>query len=483
MPRERAATLEAQAQLLDLIWDAIILHSLDGAITYWNRASEAIYGWTKEEAIGGNVHALLKTEFPQPLEEIRKTVDQAGRWEGILIHSSRDGRRVTVASRWSLQKNEEGRPVAYLEINNDITRSAEVEETRSRLAAIVESSDDSIIGKTLDGTITSWNRGAQELFGYAAEEIIGRSISTLVPPDSPDEVPHILEQIRRGDKVDHYRTVRMRKDGRRINVSLTVSPIRDASATITGASSIARDITEQKRLEAELEETNAELEAFAYSVSHDLKAPLRGMRGFAQALVEDYGDPLDADGREYAERVMAAADRLHGMIQDLLAYSRVSRAKLKLQPVDLRAAVDAALAQLETPLRERDARVTTQDPLPEIVGHQATLVQVAANLLSNAVKFVPPDRRPEVRLWAEEGAGKVRLWVADNGIGISPEYHQQVFRVFERLHGDESYPGTGIGLAIVRKGVERMEGQVGLESELGGGSRFWVELPKSGREQ
>jgi signal transduction histidine kinase len=278
--------------------------------------------------------------------------------------------------------------------------------------------------------------------------------------------------------VDHYQTVRRGKCGRRIDVSLTVSPVRNAAGAVIGASSIARDITEQKRLQAELEETNAELEAFAYSVSHDLKAPLRGMHGFAQALLEDYGGQLDAEGREYAERIMAAADRLHGMILDLLAYSRISRARLDLQPVSLRKVVGAAMDQLEAQLRERDARVIVREPLPEVAGHEATLVQVVVNLLSNAAKFVPPERNPEVRVWAEGVNGRARLWVEDNGIGVHPDYRQQIFRVFERLHGEESYPGTGIGLAIVRKGIERMGGNVGVESAPGCGSRFWIELSK-----
>lgn len=478
MPKERAVTLEAQAQLLDLIWDAILLHAMDGTITYWSMGAERIYGWTKEETLGENSHSLLKTEFPQPLGEIQAAVELEGRWEGTLVHTAREGRRVTVASRWTIQKDEAGRPVAYLEINNDITHLATAEETHARLAAIVESSDDAIIGKNLEGVITSWNRGAQQLYGYTTEEVVGRSISLLVPPDMPDEIPHILDKIKRGEKVDHYQTVRMGKGSRRIDVSLTVSPIRNAAGSIIGASSIARDITEQKRLQAELEETNAELEAFAYSVSHDLKAPLRGMHGFAQALLEDYGDQLDAEGREYAERIMAAADRLHGMIQDLLEYSRLSRARLDLQPVSLRKVVKAAMAQLEAQLRERDVRVTVREPLPEVMGHPTTLVQVVVNLLSNAAKFVPPDRPPEVRVWAEGADGRVRLWIEDNGIGIPADYHQQIFRVFERLHGEESYPGTGIGLAIARKGIERMGGRVGVESEPGLGSRFWIELSK-----
>ena len=229
---------------------------------------------------------------------------------------------------------------------------------------------------------------------------------------------------------------------------------------------------------AALQEANTEMEAFTYSVSHDLRAPLRAMQGFAQALLEDYSDQLDSLAQDYAHRIVAAASRMDTLINDLLAYSRLSRAEIQLQPITLAAVVVEALDQLEAELRERQAQVTVEEPLPDVVGHRTTLIQVVTNLLTNAVKFVAPGVQPQVRVWAEERDEWVRLWVQDNGIGIAPEHQERIFRVFERLHGIESYPGTGIGLAIVRKGLERMGGQVGVESQVGQGSRFWLELPQ-----
>ncbi len=227
---------------------------------------------------------------------------------------------------------------------------------------------------------------------------------------------------------------------------------------------------------AELEERNDELEAFGYSISHDLRAPLRAMQGFSQALLEDCGDRLDAMGREYAERIVAGARRMDELIRDLLAYSRVSRAELKLVRVPLTPVAHSALAELSGALRARSASVHVDEPLPAVMGHPATLSQVLTNLLGNGLKFVPPERTPELRVHAERHNGLVRVWVEDNGIGIAPEHQARIFRVFERLHSNDDYPGTGIGLAIVRKAVERMGGQVGVESSLGHGSRFWVEL-------
>jgi signal transduction histidine kinase len=202
------------------------------------------------------------------------------------------------------------------------------------------------------------------------------------------------------------------------------------------------------------------------------------MQGFSQALLEDYVDRLDAPGQEYAQRIQAAAQRMNTMIEDLLAYSRLSRVDLRLQRVDLASLVTDVLGELETELRAREADVAVRGELPAVIGHSAIIYQIVANLLTNAVKFVASGVKPEVQIWSEIRDEWVRLWIADNGIGIAPEYHERIFGVFQRLHGNRMYPGTGIGLATVRKGIERMGGRVGVESTAGQGSRFWVELPR-----
>ncbi len=226
-----------------------------------------------------------------------------------------------------------------------------------------------------------------------------------------------------------------------------------------------------------LQEIASEMESFSYTVSHDLRAPLRAMQGFADALLEEYADRLDETGQDYSRRIAAAAQRMDNLIQDLLTYGRLSRARLQPQRVSLETVVAAALAQLEIELKERQAEVTLEEGLPDVLGHQVTLVQVVVNLLSNAIKFVAPGVLPRVCLRANTEAGRVRLWVEDNGIGVAPEHQERIFRIFERLHSFDTYPGTGIGLAFVHKGISRMGGSVGLESTPGQGSRFWLELP------
>jgi len=247
--------LREQARLLDLTHDPVFTRGMDDQITYWNRGAEELYGWTREEALHKVSHQLIQTIFPAPLAGINAELLRTGRWEGELVNTKRDGTQVVVASRWSLQRDELGGPAAILETNNDITKSKRAEEAQLRLGAIVASSDDAIISKTLAGVITSWNAGAQRIFGYRAEEAVGLPINILIPPDRLDEESQIIERLRRGQSVHHFETVRIRKDGRKIHVSLAISPIKDAAGQVIGVSKIARDITERKRAEAELRES------------------------------------------------------------------------------------------------------------------------------------------------------------------------------------------------------------------------------------
>jgi signal transduction histidine kinase len=228
----------------------------------------------------------------------------------------------------------------------------------------------------------------------------------------------------------------------------------------------------------QLSETNQALEAFTYSIAHDLRAPLRAMSGFSRALLEDYGASLDASGQEFANRIASSAKRMDDLIQDLLGYSRLSREQIKLSPVNLESALDEVLKQCEPQAREKEAEIRVEPLHSEVWAHKGVLVQMFVNLLSNSLKFVATGVKPRVRIWMEEDLTWVRVSIQDNGIGIASEHYQRIFRVFERLHGTEEYPGTGIGLANVSKAAERMGGRVGLESQCQQGSRFWVELPK-----
>jgi PAS domain S-box-containing protein len=345
-----------------------------------------------------------------------------------------------------------------------------------------------------DGTIASWNQGAERLKGYKAEEIIGRHFSTFYSEnDRKNGLPG--EVLRTAAEEGHFAGEgwRYRQDGSRFWASIVVTPLRDEAGTLYGYSKVTRDMTERKHLLDELqrhahelelrvrerEETNAELEAFAYSVSHDLRAPLRAINGFASALLEDYSSQMDEGALDYVNEITAAVARMNSLVQDLLDYGRISRVDMAVEPVNLAEAVNSAAHQLG-PDRPN---LTIEVPGDlEVNGVQTVLIQVALNLLSNALKFSASGASPQVRVFTERSNGFVRLSVRDNGIGIAPEHQERIWNVFERLHSREEYPGSGIGLAIVKRAVIRMSGRYGVESQSGKGSTFWIELPEANKD-
>ncbi len=229
---------------------------------------------------------------------------------------------------------------------------------------------------------------------------------------------------------------------------------------------------------SELTSTNQQLEAFIYSIAHDLRAPLRAMQGFSTLLLEEIGPGLSDTGKSYARRINGSAQFMDALLLDLLAFSRVSQQRIELGPVDLATVVESVLARLRESIEEKCARVERPGPWPCVLAHELTLTQMLVNLISNALKFLGPNAAPVLRLHTEEAGPFLRIWVEDNGIGIDPAHQEQIFRPFTRLNG-ETYPGTGIGLAIVQKGAERMGGRAGVESVPHQGSRFWFELLKT----
>ncbi|HVV02491.1 MAG TPA: MEDS domain-containing protein [Verrucomicrobiae bacterium] len=393
--------------------------------------------------------------------------------------------------------------IRQLAVTRDVTVQRAVQDSWRFLAAVVENSDDAIITKDLNGFITSWNKGAERLFGYTAHEVVGKHISLLIPEGKEDEEPAILAQLRAGKRIDHYETARRRKDGALLDISITVSPVRNAEGKIIGASKIARDVTERKRMERELKDAHdklaranedleqrvrertaslhealVQMEEFSYSVSHDLRAPVRAMRGYATALVEDYGSGIDARARDYLDRIIRSSGRMERLIHDILTYSRVARAEVRILPVSLKKLIPEIIQQYPE-MQPPSAEILIREPLLPVLGHEPSLTQALSNLLGNAVKFVARGTTPKIHVWTELRGSCVRLWIEDNGIGIRPEYQSRLFGMFERVHQDQQYHGTGIGLAIVRKAIEKIGGRVGVESDGISGSSFWIELPQA----
>jgi hypothetical protein len=367
-------------------------------------------------------------------------------------------------------------------------RESSATHARERLAAIVESSDDAIIGKTLDGIITNWNQAAHRIFGYSADEAIGKSVSMLIPRDRLTEEADIIQRIARGERVSYYQTKRLTKDRRLIDVMLTVSPIKDRSGRIIGASKIARDVTDlnmtQEALanQAEaLKRSNEELERYAYIASHDLQEPLRTVASFARLLKQRCAGSLPEEGQEYLKFITDGVDRMQSLIQDLLSYSRIESRGTAFGTVDCAAVVARVLENLKSAMQSQGAEVTV-DPLPTVIGDATQLGQVFQNLLANAIKF-QNGKCSQIRVSAEEKQGEWQFSVRDNGIGIAPEYFERIFIIFQRLHTMEEYSGTGIGLAVCKKIVERHGGRIWLESSLGEGSNFFFSIPKREGDQ
>jgi PAS domain S-box-containing protein len=478
------------------IGDAIIVTDAAGLVTFLNPVAETLTGWTNAEAEGKrveNVFNIVNELTREPVERPVTEVLREKRVVGLANHTvliAKDGTERAIDDSGAPIRGADGSVVGVVMVFRDVTSQRAAQEAQTRLAAIIESSDDAIVGKDLTGRVTSWNQGAERIFGYAASEMIGQHISRIIPPERLQEEPEILERLKRGERVDHFETVRRAKDGRQVHVSLTISPIRNAEGEIVGASKIARDITDRKKIERELKryseelenkvaERTAELEAFSYSVSHDLRAPLRAMHGFADLLLQQYAPQLDAEGQDYLQRIKRSGTRLNQLIESILAYSRVSRMNLELRSIELDKLVPQVLDEYLN-LNHADADVQIKRPLAAVRANEPLLTQCISNLVSNAIKFVRPGERPRIHIATEPKESSVRLSVTDNGIGVTPENQDRIFDLFTRVHSLDAYAGSGIGLAIVERAVTRMGGKVGLNSEPHKGSTFWIELPKAG---
>lgn len=666
--------------------------ALDGRFEEVNDRFCEILGFSREEllsqtftditfekdraATAENVHQLLAGEIKDYTYEKRFV--------------RKDGSIVWGLTSVTLLMGEAGKPERFIGVIDDITLRKNAEELRSRLAAVVESSDDAILSMTFDTIVTTWNKGAERMFGYSAAEMIGQSIERLLPKGHEDEETKILNRISQGERIEDYETVRTAKDGRTLDVSLSVSPIRDATGTLTGVSKISRDITGRKRAEqalreesrvleilnetgkaiasqldlekivqivtdsatrlsgaqfgaffynvinqdgeafmlyslsgapreafekfghpratelfgptfrgegpvriadvtkdprygkmaphhgmpkghlpvcsylavpvisrsgivigglffghpepnifteraerlvtgvaaqaavaidnarlydaaqheisrrkqievelrsvqdqlrshaenletlvtertSKLRETIGELEAFSYSVSHDMRSPLRAMQGYADALLDEYAQKLDETGQDYLNRIKRAAGRMDLLIQDVLAYSRVAQGDVPLKAVQLESVIRDVIQNYPS-LQPDRARITIVTELPSVIGHEAYLTQAVSNILTNGVKFVARGVFPEISIGASRENGLVRVYFQDNGVGIAPEHRHRIFQIFGRVYSEKQYEGTGIGLAIAKKAAERMGGSIGVSSEFGRGSCFYLLL-------
>jgi len=598
-----------------------IVRLSDRSVIRANEALCRLWGSTPEEVIGKPtreysswVNEEEQLDFMQNLEQKGECLDCQTKLrlaDGRLLDFNVSSRQISFNGE-----------ACVLSVMRDITARKQNEVAAALLGAIVQSSDDAIVGKNLKGIVTSWNAGAEKLFGYLAPEMVGQSIRRLIPPERQHEEAEILARVRNGESIRHFETVRLCKDGRKIDVSVTVSAIKDDTGKIIGASKVARDITERKRtalalaesqalyhslveqmpagvfrkdaagryvfvnsyfarirnetpeqflgqlpqelppaerpfveeatrhhaqimktgrpievldeyrrndgqtlffhvvkspvldsdgkitgsqgvlldvttekraegevrrLNAELEQrviertaqleaANKELEAFSYSVSHDLRAPLRAVNGFAGIVLEEFGPQLNGEGRRYLERIRNGGRQMGVLIDDLLAFSRLGRQSMSTQSIDAAQLVQAALGEL-APQLERPQIVINTGQLPICRGDPVLVKQVWINLLSNAIKYTR-DRAPAIiEIGCERKQDEHIYFVRDNGAGFDMQYAHKLFGVFQRLHRSDEFEGTGVGLAIVQRIVHRHGGRVWAEAELDRGATFYFTLP------
>jgi PAS domain S-box-containing protein len=461
---------------LDALPEAVISANEDGLIVEFNRAAEEVFGYRPEEVLGEPLTLLM----PERLRLVHRNGFErflrTGESHMVGARTELTGLRrsgVEFPLELSLRAWDVGAGTSFTAVVRDLSERKQ-EEAHARLATIVESSEDAIVGTDLGGTITSWNRGARELYGYSAEEAQGRRVSILMPPERSDELTRMMERARLGERVERYETVRQRKDGRNVHVSVTISPVRDALGRITGTATIARDVTESKRAEDELRRSNEELEQFAYVASHDLSEPLRVIAGFIDLLARRYRGRLDEEADRFIDFTVSGVERMQTIIDDLLAYSRAGRAPLELVPVDTALLVQEVLQALASSIAERGASIEIGG-LPMVWAEPTLLRQLLQNVIGNAVKFAALQD-PRVRIAAVREPESWRFDIADNGAGVDPRHAKRIFEMFQRMHGRE-IPGTGIGLAIAKRAAERHGGSIWVAPAPGGGSVFRFTIP------
>lgn len=610
--RIRENRYREQAELLDLIFDAVIVRNAKDEITYWNRGAEELYGWDAEEVLGKVTHELFQTVFPKALAEIQAEILETGYWEAELMHRRRDGSVATVSSRWVLRRDAEGNPSGILESNRDIGRSKQEEQkfrnllesapdaivivdqkgliqlinaqteklfgyTRAELiGAPVETlvpqcfrgrhwshregyaqspqprsmgaglelygrrkdgtefpieislspletaegtlvcsairdvtqrkqlaerhrenelrfrllidavKDYAIISLDADGLVTTWNTGAERLKGYSSGEIIGQHMSRFYPQaDIARRKPD--QELQQAASTGHMEDQgwRVRKDGSHFWAEVAITAVHDSAGKLIGFLKIAKDITAKRDAEDQIQKLNSELtqrveelgtvnrelESFSYSVSHDLRAPLRHVDGFARILKEEYSPTLPEDAIRYLDRILEAATHMGQLIDDLLNLARIGRREMKREGVRIANVVKQAIAELPSEAQERHIEWRIE-PLPEMNCDAGLLKLVFTNLLSNAVKFTRKQPIAVIEIGARMTGGVATIFVRDNGVGFDPRYADKLFGVFQRLHRHEDFEGTGVGLATVQRIIRRHGGEIWAESQVNSGTTF-----------
>jgi PAS domain S-box-containing protein len=481
--------------LLEAAPDAMVVVNEVGEIVLLNVQAENQFGYKRDELLGQQVKNIIPDGFAERLiaDGTRTAADALAQQIGTGIELSgrrKDGNEFPIEIMLSPLENSEG--ILVTAAIRDITERKRVEETlrqseeRSRLI-VSNAKDYAILMLEPDGKIVNWNEGAERMKGYRAEEIIGQHFSCFYSAEeiSKGKPEFELEEAARVGRWEGEGW-RIRKDGSRFFASVAITALCDEEGMLRGFGKITRDITERKKSEEhlvktmeELRQSNDELQQFAYVASHDLQEPLRMVASYTQLLAKRYKGQLDADADEFINFAVDGCNRMQGLIQDLLSYSRSGASGKALRKISGENALREALTNLHTAIEESGA-IVTHDALPSIITDDTQLALVFQNLVGNGIKYRGVEA-PCIHVSATKNGGKEWIFsVRDNGLGIEPQYFERIFILFQRLHGREEFKGTGIGLAICKKIVERLGGRIWVESQPEEGSTFYFSLPESG---
>jgi PAS domain S-box-containing protein len=524
--RKRAEeALREQAQILDSA--QVFVRDMESRVVFWPRGAEKLYGFTPKEALGLLSHDLFHTQFPEPLEVVEKKLFETGTWEGELTHRKRDGSTIVVSSAWAVHRDNQGRPMRILETNTDITarkraenvlteqaeelsRQAEelarsresVEAQKLMLQSVLDSMAEGLVAADEQGKLVIWNPAAERILGLGTTNLpsqewtahYGLFLEDTVTPFPHDQLP--LVRAVRGETSTAQMFVRNAELEQGTWIEVGGGPLKDKHGVLRGGVVAFRDITQRKRDEQEIRELNAELEhrvvertaqllaankeleAFTYSVSHDLRAPLRHISGFSKMLSEEYGSTLPSDAQHQLQRIQEGTRRMGMLVDDLLNLARLGRRDLSVQAAGLKLIVNEVVAELAPDYEGRQIEWKIGD-LPEAECDSGLMKQVFQNLLLNAVKFT--RSRPEAvievgQIVQKDEAGSLAIFVRDNGVGFNMKYADKLFGVFQRLHRQEDFEGTGVGLATVQRIIQKHGGRIWAEAELDKGATFYFTL-------
>jgi PAS domain S-box-containing protein len=469
------------AAIIESSEDAIASKDLNGIITSWNKSAERLFGWTEEEIVGQPVLLIIPKELhhdePKILAKIRAG-ERIEHFETVRVH--KNGRRIDVSLTVSPIKDGKGNIIGAAKIVRDISRQKKLEEAALRLAAIVESSDDAIASKDLNGIITSWNRSAEKLFGYTADEIIGKSVTLIIPPELHHDEDMILSKIRRGEKIDHFETIRVHKNGEKVEVSLTISPIKDENGQVIGAAKIVRNITETNKIERALRTTEklAAAGRMAATVAHEINNPLEAVTNLVYLAKRD----LSNNDRvaSYLELAGRELDRVAHITRQTLGFYRDTSSPIRLNVTQT---LEDLLLLYEKRLESRNIKLVRQfEKDVEITALAGEIRQAFSNLITNAVDAMPHGGTLSLRVsksheWSNSDLRGVRITISDNGSGIDEKHRKKLFQPFFTTKRDV---GTGLGLWITRGIIEKHRGSIRMKTRTGQdghGTAFSIFLP------